>query len=83
LLDLPSRVGGGALPLQELPSKCVGMKIAGMSANYMERRMRKNSPPIIGRIEDGLFIADFRTIRKKEIPVMALAVKNLLKRGGK
>ncbi len=83
LLDLPSKVGGGALPLQDLPSKCVGMKIAGMTANYMEKQMRENSPPIIGRIEADLFIADFRTIRENEIPVLVMAVKNLLKRDGK
>ncbi len=81
LFDLPSRVGGGALPLQELPSKCVGMKIAGISVNSLEKQMRKNSPPIIGRIEEDFFIADFRTVHEDEIPIMVMAVENLIKRG--
>ncbi|MBW2201520.1 MAG: L-seryl-tRNA(Sec) selenium transferase [Deltaproteobacteria bacterium] len=66
LLDRSSKAGGGALPLLDLPSKCVGIKIEGITANAIERSMRNNRPPIIGRIEEDFFIMDLRTIREDE-----------------
>ena len=67
ILDLSSRVGGGALPLLQLPSKCVGVKLEGVSANAIEAFMRRQSLPIIGRIEADFFILDPRTIQDEEI----------------
>ncbi len=79
-LDLSSRVGGGALPLMALPSKGLGIRITGMSANELENAMRKSSPPIIGRIEEDAFIMDFRTIQDSELPVIKDAVVKILER---
>ena len=80
-LNRPSRVGGGALPLQELPSRCLGLSIRGISAAAMEERMRNSDPPVIGRIEDDRFLLDFRTIQDDELPLIAEAVGRLLERG--
>jgi L-seryl-tRNA(Ser) seleniumtransferase len=66
LLDRSSKAGGGALPLLDLPSKCIGVKIKGITANAIERSMRNNTPPIIGRIEEDFFIMDLRTIQEDE-----------------
>ncbi len=77
LIDLSSRAGGGALPLLDLPSKCVGVKVEGMSVNAVERYMRNNVPPIIGRIEDDLFIIDLRTIQEDELRFIESAFSNL------
>ncbi|MFW5854395.1 MAG: L-seryl-tRNA(Sec) selenium transferase [Thermodesulfobacteriota bacterium] len=81
ILNRPSRVGGGALPLQELDSRCLGLKIEGISANTLERRMRNSDPPVIGRIEDDRFLLDFRTIQDDELTLIAEAVGRLLERG--
>lgn len=78
LVDGASRVGGGALPLQELPSKCVGVRMDGASANTVEQLMRDATPPIIGHIEDDLFLMDARTIMDEEIPVIASSFQRLL-----
>ncbi|MBU4345546.1 MAG: L-seryl-tRNA(Sec) selenium transferase, partial [Proteobacteria bacterium] len=64
LIDLSSRAGRGALPLLDLPSRCVGVNVEGLSVNAVERYMRNNMPPIIGRIEDDLFIIDLEQYRK-------------------
>ena len=74
LFKLSSRVGGGSLPLLELPSICVGIQINGMSANAVEKRMRENNPPIIGRIEKNYFIMDLRTIKNDELPIIENAL---------
>jgi len=80
LLDLPSRVGGGSLPLQALPSCCVGVEIAGLSANAVESAMRSHEPPVIGRIEDDWFIMDPRTVEEDETPLIRDAFRRLLER---
>ena len=49
LIELSSKAGGGALPLLSLPSKCLRIKVDGLSANNLEINMRKNSPPITQR----------------------------------
>ncbi|MFC1828286.1 L-seryl-tRNA(Sec) selenium transferase [Thermodesulfobacteriota bacterium] len=78
-IERSSRAGGGALPLLDLPSRCIGIKIDGISANAMERFMRKNTPPVIGRIEEDHFIMDLRTIQDDELTIIKNAFDNLLK----
>jgi len=78
LMSFSSMAGGGSLPLLNLPSKCLGIRIKGISPNSIEKLMRKNSPPIIGRIEEELYIMDLRTIQDDELTIIAEAFKNLL-----
>ncbi len=75
-----SRAGGGSLPLLEIPSRCMGINIKGVSVNKIERFMRKNLPPIIGRIEGDLFIMDLRTIQDDELPMIEKAFESMLER---
>jgi L-seryl-tRNA(Ser) seleniumtransferase len=77
-LDLVSRPGGGSLPLLELPSKGLGVKIDGLSANAIEKSLRLNSPPIIGRIEDDLYTMDMRTLQDDELETIRSAIETLL-----
>ncbi len=78
IIDASSRVGGGALPLQELPTRCVGVRIKGFSANRIERIMREAAPPIIGRIENDLFVMDMRTVQDEEIAMIASTFKKIV-----
>jgi L-seryl-tRNA(Ser) seleniumtransferase len=82
LLNRSSRAGGGSLPLLELPSKCVGVTIQGISANAIERSMRESTPPIIGRIEEDIFIMDLRTVQDDELQIINTAIGSILKRFG-
>ncbi|MCD6185184.1 MAG: L-seryl-tRNA(Sec) selenium transferase [Deltaproteobacteria bacterium] len=77
--NISSRAGGGALPLLDLPSKAVRISIAGISANSIEKSMRLNNPPIIGRIEDDLFVLDLRTIHNEELAFIVSAIKQIMK----
>jgi L-seryl-tRNA(Ser) seleniumtransferase len=79
LLDLPSKAGGGALPLLDLPSKCVSVQIKGMSADALETRMRNHRPPIIGRIMDDTYLMDMRTVFDDELPEIIAALQTCLK----
>ncbi|RPH48164.1 MAG: L-seryl-tRNA(Sec) selenium transferase [Desulfobacteraceae bacterium] len=78
LADMSSKAGGGSLPLLDLPSKCIAVKIDGISANTLERNMRENTPPVIGRIEDDRFIMDLRTVQDDELNIIRDAVAGIL-----
>jgi L-seryl-tRNA(Ser) seleniumtransferase len=80
LIEYSSKAGGGALPLLALPSMCLQIKIDGLSANHLETDMRKNSPPIIGRIQDDAFIIDPRTLKDGDLPIIESAFERVLKR---
>ncbi len=82
LIDRSSRAGGGAMPLQDIPSRCLGVFIKDMSANFIEKYLRNYSPPIIGRIESELFIMDLRTVRQAEFNMIQTALTDMLKEAG-
>jgi len=76
---LPSRAGGGSLPMLDLPSCCVAVRCSDRSADNMEKRLRSHRPAIVGRIENDEFLMDPRTIRIEEIAVIIDAFSTLLK----
>lgn len=78
ILHLSSKAGGGSLPAQNLPSKGIGLFIKNLSANRIENEMRGNNPPVIGRIEEDLFIMDLRTIEPDEFSIIREAVALIL-----
>lgn len=78
LVERSSKAGGGALPLLELPSRCLRIRLQGMSANALEKSLRENDPPIIGRIEDDAYIMDPRTLRDDDLPIIGKAFENII-----
>lgn len=75
--NITSRAGGGALPMMDLPSMCVGVEVNGMSANEIESHMRNSNRPVIGRIEDDMFVMDLRTVAENELLVICDSIKNI------
>lgn len=78
IVERASRIGGGALPLQALPSRCVALSVTGHSANAIERHMRLGTPPIIGRIESNLYLLDVRTLLPNQFEPIVAALGSLL-----
>jgi len=78
LVRRPSKAGGGALPLLDLPSCCLRIRIQGMSANALELGLRRNEPPIIARIEDDAAMLDLRTVQPGDLPIIAAALSAVL-----
>src|SRR4030043_53774 len=73
-----SQVGGGALPLQELPTVVVAIKPLDFSVNSLEENLRKGEPPIISRISKEELILDMRTVMDEEIPLLAAGLEKAL-----
>jgi L-seryl-tRNA(Ser) seleniumtransferase len=77
-IDSFSRVGGGSLPLLRLPSRCVGVGIQGVSVNTLDRLLRESDPPVIGRIEDDLYLMDVRTMQPDEFDIVTGVFQQLV-----
>jgi L-seryl-tRNA(Ser) seleniumtransferase len=70
-----SQVGGGALPLQTLPTLVVAIRPLRTSAASLEERLRRNRPPVIARVKEGEVLLDLRTVAEEEEPLLFEAVR--------
>jgi L-seryl-tRNA(Ser) seleniumtransferase len=68
-----STVGGGSLPGETLPTQLVAL--AAASPDELARRLRLGEPPVIGRIEEGRFLLDPRTVLPGEDEELLQAIK--------
>jgi L-seryl-tRNA(Ser) seleniumtransferase len=68
--------GGGALPGQDLPSRAVALRIQGLSADALARRLRAQRPAVAGRIHAGMLLLDVLTLSDDDLPCIADAVRN-------
>ena len=67
VIDGVSRTGGGSSPTGERPTRLVAVE---GEPGALERRLRGSSPPVIGRIQDGRFLLDLRTVLPEEQPTL-------------
>ena len=64
-----ARVGGGALPLAELPSFACAVE------ESLAAPLRAGDPPVVGIVRDGRLLLDCRTVRDDEVDEVAAAVR--------
>lgn len=57
-----SQIGSGALPTEEIETRVLRLSHPRFSPDAIARHFRKARPPIIGRIQDGAFQLDLRTV---------------------
>jgi len=62
------RVGGGALPLAELPSFACAVE------ESLAGPLRAGEPPVVGIVRDGRLLLDCRTLAEEEVDEVAAAV---------
>jgi len=80
LCDGFSRIGGGAMPLEEIQSRLVCISPQKLSAPHIEKLLRSSTPPIIARLEKDQVLLDVRTIQEKELKVVAEAIREISQR---
>jgi L-seryl-tRNA(Ser) seleniumtransferase len=78
LAPTESRVGGGALPDQAIPSWAVSLRPLDRSVAELERNLRLAENAVIGRIDNDLYILDMRTVQDGEIGVLSDLLCTLL-----
>jgi L-seryl-tRNA(Ser) seleniumtransferase len=78
VVDGSAKVGGGALPLLELPGPVVAVD---GPPDALAARLRLGDPPLVGRIERGRLLLDPRTLADDEVDLAAAALRAALAAG--
>ena len=74
VVDGRSTVGGGSLPGTSLPSRVVA--ISHDDPDQLATRLRQEKVPVIGRIQDGRFLIDPRTILPDQVEMLLQSLVN-------
>lgn len=76
-----SEVGGGSLPTEKLPTKCIVFSLENNSIQKFENNLRNLEIPIIARLYKDRLYLDLRTISREEFEIVAngisFAVNNI------
>ncbi|GAA0126783.1 L-seryl-tRNA(Sec) selenium transferase [Clostridium sp. CTA-19] len=72
-----SMVGGGSMPTEKIPTYVIKVRNEGISAAEIEKNLRLNEVPIIGRVFDNEFIIDVRTVFEEDIKEIIKALKDM------
>jgi L-seryl-tRNA(Ser) seleniumtransferase len=78
IIETTATVGGGALPLAELPGWAIALVPKGLSVNELATRLRHCEPPVIGRIQDDRFLVDPRTLNADDEALLLQALRQVL-----
>lgn len=73
--DDVSYSGGGALPMNEIPTKVVELHAKNLTATQLAERLRKTDVPVIGRIADDMLHLDLRTVLARDLPDLVVAME--------
>ncbi|MFZ0089628.1 MAG: L-seryl-tRNA(Sec) selenium transferase [Solirubrobacteraceae bacterium] len=79
VIEGTARVGGGALPLLELPGPVVAVAPNGPGAEAVASRLRRGEPAIAARIQQDRLILDPRTLTDEEADEVGRAVRAALR----
>ena len=75
VVDGVSYGGGGVLPMVELPTRVVHVKISGMNAGELAKRLRATGPPVIVRVTNDELALDPRTIFPEDMKDLVGALR--------
>jgi L-seryl-tRNA(Ser) seleniumtransferase len=75
IADAVSFSGGGALPMDEIPTKVVQLRAENLTAAELADRLRATDTPVIGRISDDVLHIDLRTVLARELTDIAAALE--------
>jgi L-seryl-tRNA(Ser) seleniumtransferase len=77
--DGESQVGSGAVPVETIPTKILGVVSPSLSADDLAAKLRLLSPPVFARISKDAVLFDFRTIQPDEDSLVERALAGLLR----
>ena len=75
VVDGVSYGGGGALPMVELPTRVVHVKMPGINAGELAKRLRATDPPVIVRVTNEELALDPRTILPEDMQDLVGALR--------
>lgn len=73
-----SQVGGGSLPLLDLPTFLMAIEAKGWSPQQIDAAFRGRKTPVLGRINKGQYLLDLRTLQEADMEAVVDAMKVFL-----
>jgi L-seryl-tRNA(Ser) seleniumtransferase len=73
-----SQVGGGALPLVQLPTQLIAVTVDTLSPQELDQRLRTGAIAVVGRIHKNQYLLDVRTILDEDLPLLTTALSQLV-----
>lgn len=80
IVDQVSQIGGGAMPMSELPTKAIEIRPENMNVALLEKRLRNYKNPIITRVYKNTLLLDVRTISESEYKIVLEALGTVFKK---
>lgn len=77
IIETTATVGGGALPLAELPGCVIALAPKQISLNELTTRLRSCETAVVGRIQDDRFLIDPRTLNQEDEDLLLKALKQI------
>jgi L-seryl-tRNA(Ser) seleniumtransferase len=74
------RIGGGALPMGDLPGPRVAVRPKAISAGRLEHNLRSGNPPVIALVQENALLFDPRTLLHDQARLIPDLVKKALER---
>lgn len=72
-----SQVGGGAFPLEKLPTYVLELSHNNLGVEKIAEKLRLSTPPVFTRIYNNALLFDLRTIQDDELPELVAVLKNI------
>jgi L-seryl-tRNA(Ser) seleniumtransferase len=71
LVETVARAGAGALPVTEVPSVAVAAAVPAGEADRRADLLRRGTPAVVCRVQDGRLLLDMRAVRDAEVEDLA------------
>jgi len=78
VVDVESRIGGGAAPERVVPSRGIAVVAAGSSADAVAARMLSAARPIVARTTGDRVLVDMRTVLPEEDDALSTGISEAL-----
>jgi L-seryl-tRNA(Ser) seleniumtransferase len=70
IVDAVSEAGSGSLPTTQLKTRAIRITHPTLGADLLAAIFRKARPPVLGRISEGAFLLDLRTVEDPDLLAM-------------
>ncbi|MDD4047429.1 MAG: L-seryl-tRNA(Sec) selenium transferase [Clostridia bacterium] len=78
VVDTRAQMGGGSLPGQSIPSLGIIIKLKNCTPIELERKLRKQTIPILGYIEKNNYVLDLRTLLPGDEEIIIKSIYDIM-----
>lgn len=70
-------LGGGSIPTQELPTRCIALRPAAVNVDRLATALRQGTPSVVGRVQSDRLLLDLRSVLPRQDTQLLAALEAL------